>query len=76
MATVKKKIDLDTQLVDKVQILLGDDISFTYLVSQLMWSLVYELEHKKFSLPDTIRQSARQTIDEISQSPPLRAEEL
>jgi len=71
VSTVKKKIDLDTQLVDNVQILLGDDISFTYLVSSLLWSLVAELEHKKFSLPDTIRQSAKQTIDEISESPPI-----
>jgi hypothetical protein len=66
VSTVKKKIDLDKELVDRVQILLGDDISLTYLVSTLMWSLVAELEHKRFSLPDTIRQSAKNTIDEIS----------
>jgi hypothetical protein len=67
MATLKKKMDLDEQLVNRV-IELYPGISLTFLVEALLRSLIAQTEAIHFSLPAIIQKSTRDAKDEISLS--------
>jgi hypothetical protein len=67
MATLKKKMDLDEQLVNRV-IELYPGISLTFLVEALLRSLIAQTEAIHFSLPTIIQKSTRDAKDEISLS--------
>jgi len=72
VGTVKKKFDLDSQLVEKIQLLYGDNISLTYLVESLLWALV---RNTPSPLSTTFNQAAKDAREEISLTSEIRAEE-
>lgn len=70
MATVKKKIELDDLLVEKIKLYLGDGAYLTPIISELLWALVRQFEENKVSLPTLYNKAAKDAreILEVSES--------
>lgn len=73
MAVVKKLINLDSQLIAKIQNIYGESVSLTYLIENLLWSLV---RNSGQPLPSIIEKSAKEAKDEISLSSEILSEDL
>jgi hypothetical protein len=76
MAILKKKIDLDSQLIEKIQYYYGEKISMTYIVSELLWALVREHESSNISIPSLLKKSAKEAKDALSISTEIPTEDL
>jgi len=76
MAILKKKIDLDSQLIEKIQYYYGEKISMTYIVSELLWALVREHESSNISIPSLLKKSAKEAKDALSISAEIPTEDL
>lgn len=76
MAILKKKLDLDSQLIEKIQYYYGEKISLTYIVSELLWALVREHEAANVSIPSLLKKSAKEAKDALSISSEIPTEEF
>lgn len=66
MSVIKKKLDLDAELLERVQAIYGESSSLTYIVTELLWALVREHEASNVTLPKFFQKAARDAKEAIS----------
>lgn len=73
MALIKKQLELDSVLLDKVNKLFDGGVALSFIVEHLLWALVNEAEAQNFTLNKLIEKAskdARESISYASEIPP------